>query len=91
LSDFKELYHASNIAVPFCFEHQRKDCLGCPLEEVCGPAKEGKLFKVMKLIETHHLAILAGNTLPKQPLISEIDGLLRELEMLKPKSNGLVD
>jgi len=90
LSDFQELLQAANIAVPFCFEYQIKDCLGCPLEKICGPGKGGKLLKLMKLIETHVLASLAGNTLPKAPLISEIDGLLREVEMLKAKSKGLL-
>lgn len=88
LSEFKELIHATNIAVPFCFEYQRNDCLGCPLEEICGSGKGEKLFEIMRLIQIHHLAILAGNTLPKEPLISEVDGLLSELEMLKTKLNG---
>jgi len=42
----------------------------------------------MKLIQTHLLAFLAGNTLPKDSLASEIDGFLMELEMLKTKSHG---
>ena len=56
-------------------------------EKICGPGEEGKLLKVMKLIQTHLLAFLAGNTLPKDSLASEIDGLLMELEMLKAKSH----
>lgn len=35
------------------------------------------------------LTVLAGNRLPKEPLISEIDGLLTELRMLKPESKEL--
>lgn len=89
LSDFEDLSQAANIAVPFCYEYQIKDCLGCPLEKVCGQGKGEKLFKVMRLIQTHVLAILAGNMLPKEPLILEIDNLLRELEMVKAKLNGL--
>ena len=26
----------ANIAIPFCFEYQIKDCLGCLLEKICG-------------------------------------------------------
>lgn len=89
VGNFEDLFHAANIAAPFCFEYQIKDCLGCPLEKVCGPGKGEKLSKVMRLIETHYLATLAGNTLAKEPLISEMDGLLRELEMFKAKSKGL--
>lgn len=88
LEDYKELFQATNIAVPFCFEYQRNNCLDCPLEDICGPGKGEKLFKVMRLIQTYHLAILAGNTLPKETLISEVDGLIQELEVLKVKSNG---
>jgi len=86
LSDFKELFKAANIAIPFCFVYQIKECLGCPLEKICGRGNGEKLLRVMKLIQTHLLAILAGNTLSKEPLISEIDGLLLELEKLKAQS-----
>lgn len=85
LREFQQLLDASNVAVPFCFEYQRKDCLGCPLESLCGPGKGERLFEVMKLIQTHYFAILAGNTLPKDPLIGEIDELMGELQRLKPE------
>jgi hypothetical protein len=90
LSDFEELSQAANIAVPFCYEYQIKDCLGCPLEKICGRGEGEKLIEIMRLIQIHVLAILAGNMLPKEPLTSEVDNLLTELEMLKEKSNGLV-
>jgi len=83
LRDFQQLLDASNVAVPFCFEYQGKGCLGCPLESLCGPGRGEKLFKVMKLMQTHYLAILAGNTMPKDPLIGEIEELMGELEVLK--------
>lgn len=89
LSNFEELFQAANVAIPFCFEYQIKDCLGCPLEEICGQGKGEKLLKVMRLIQAHVFAVLAGNTLPKGPLISEIDDLVMELETIKAKSNGL--
>ena len=89
LSDFQQLYQAANLAVPFCFEYQIKACSGCPLEEICGRGRGEKLLKVMKRIQTHVWAILAGNTLPKEPLISEIDGLLTELKELKRESEEL--
>jgi hypothetical protein len=89
LSDFQQLYQAANLAVPFCFEYQIKACSGCPLEEICGPGRGLKLLKVMKRIQTHVWAILAGNTLPKEPIISEIDGLLTQLRKLKRESEEL--
>lgn len=89
LSDHQALFQAANVAVPFCVEYQRKNCLGCPLEKICGPGKGEKLLKVMKLIQTHVWAILAGNTIPKERLIAEIDGLLTELKELKRESEEL--
>jgi hypothetical protein len=88
LSNFEELSQAANIAVPFCFEYQIEDCLGCPLVKICGRGKGEKLLKVIRLIQIHVLAILAGNMLPKEPLTSEVDGLLMELKLLKAKPEG---
>jgi len=89
IRDFEELLQAANIAIPFCFEYQIKGCLGCPLGKMCGRGKGGKLLKVMRLIQLHVLAILAGNTLLKEPLVSKIDDLLMELKTIKAKSYGL--
>lgn len=89
ISDFQELFRAANVAVPFCLKYQIKGCLGCPLGQICGRGKGVKILKVMKPIQTHLLAVLAGNRLPKETLISEIDGLLTELRMLKPESKEL--
>ena len=83
LNDFQQLYQAANLAVPFCFEYQIKACSGCPLENICGRGRREKLLRVMKRIQTHALAILAGNTLPKEFLILEINGLVTELKKLK--------
>lgn len=87
LGDFKELSQAANIPVPFCYEYQIKDCLGCPLEKRCGRGKGEKFFKVMRIIQAY---VLAADMLPKEPLTSEIDDFLMELEMVKAKSKGMV-
>ena len=84
LGDFQQLLDASNVGVPFCIEYQRKDCVGCPLENLCGPGRGEKLLKVMRLIQTHYLAILAGNSVPKGPLITEIEELMEQLGTLNP-------
>lgn len=87
LSDFKELFQAANVPIPFCFEYQTKDCQGCPLEEICGQGRGEKFVKVMRIIQAY---VLAGDMLPKEPLISGIDDFLMELEMLRAKSKGMV-
>lgn len=89
VSDFKNLFQAANVAIPFCFEYQMKGCLGCPLGKICGRGKGKRLLKVVRLMQLHLFAILAGNTLVKEPLISEIDDLLMELKTIRAKSYGL--
>jgi len=89
VSDFDELLQAANVAIPFCFEYQIKGCLGCPFGKMCGRGKGEKLLKVMRLIQIHALAILAGNMLLKDQLILEIDDLLMELKRIQAKSYGL--
>lgn len=85
--DFNELFQAANVPIPFCFEYQTKDCLGCPVEKICGRGKGEKFVKVMRIIQAY---VLAGDMLPKEPLISGIDDFLMELEMLRAKSKGMV-
>ncbi len=83
LNDYQALLQAANVAVPFCFDYQIKACSGCPLENICGRGRGEILLKVMKLIQTHYLAILAGNKVPKGPLIAEIEELIQQLQGLK--------
>ena len=86
LNDYQALLQAANVAVPFCFEYQIKVCSGCPLENICGRGRGERLLRVMKRIQTHVWAILAGNTLPKEPLMTEINSLITELKELKRES-----
>lgn len=88
VSDFTELLGAANVAVPFCFEYQIRGCAGCPLEKICGQGRGEKLLKVMKLIQFHSLAVLAGNMPLKESLFSEIDGLITEVKTIKAQSSG---
>jgi hypothetical protein len=87
LSCFKEVFQAAAIPVPFCYEYQVKDCLGCPLERVCARGRGEKFIRVMRITQAY---VLAGDMLPREPLTSEIDSFLLELEMIKAKSRGMV-
>jgi hypothetical protein len=88
VSEFNDLLRASNVAVPFCFHYQLRGCAGCPLESICGQGRGGKLLKVMRLLQFHGYAILAGNMAVKESLFSEIDGLIAEVKTIKEKSRG---
>jgi hypothetical protein len=83
--DFGLLLQASNIAVPFCFEYQPRNCAGCPLEEMCGRGGGEKLLRVIRLIQAY---VLAGDMLPVEPLVFEVDRVVMELEALKAQHKG---
>jgi hypothetical protein len=87
LSDFQELLQGATIAVPFCFEYQVKGCLGCPLERICARGRGERFLRVMRLIQAY---TIAGDMLPKERLVSEIDDFLMELEMIRAKYKGIV-
>lgn len=83
LDDFRKLFEASTVAVPFCFEFDVKHCVGCPLGEICGHGEEeNKSQRLNRLIRAY---ALAGDMLPKQSLATQVDNFL---EMIKQKSKG---
>lgn len=86
LRDFEELLQAAIIPVPFCFKYQ-PSCQGCPLEKTCSRGRGEKFQRTMRLIQAY---ALAGDRLPKEILISEIDDFLLELEMIRAESKGMV-
>ena len=55
LSDFQVLFNAAAIPVPFCYEYQIRDCLGCALETVCAQGRGEKFIMVMRIIKTYVL------------------------------------
>ena len=80
LDRFKILLQGAMVAVPYCFENQKRDCLGCPLENICSLRKGERFYRVMRIIQAY---ALAEDLLPKEILISEIDNFLTELKLLK--------
>lgn len=87
LSDFQELLQGAVVAVPFCFEYQKKGCLCCPLEKICSHGRGEKFQRIMRLIQAY---AIAGDMLPKERLTSEIDDFIIELEMIREKHRGII-
>jgi hypothetical protein len=87
LSDFQELFQGAAVAVPFCFEYQTKACLGCPLERICARGRGERFLIVMRLIQAY---TIAGDMLPKERLVSEIDDFIIELQMIRAKHKGMI-
>lgn len=74
------LYNAANVPiVPYCFQYQKIKCLGCPLESICSHGNGEKFNRVMRLIQAY---ILAGDVLPREFLISEIEEFLIDLKLI---------
>jgi hypothetical protein len=87
LTDFKNVFNAATIPVPFCYEYQVKGCMGCPLETICAQGRGEKFSRVMRIIQAY---VLAGDMLPKAPLTSETDSFLMEIEVVRAKARGMV-
>jgi len=87
LEYFQELLQGANVGVPFCFEYQVKGCLGCPLGKICGRGGGKRFLQIMRLTQAY---ALAGDMLPKQILVSEIEDFVMELEVVRAKHKGVV-
>ena len=87
LKDFQTVFNAAAIAVPFCYEYQAGGCYGCPMETICARGRGERFIRVMRIIQAY---VLAGDMLPKKPLVSEVDTFVLELEMVRAKARGAV-
>jgi hypothetical protein len=87
LRDFQTVFNAAAIPTPFCYEYQPRDCYGCPLETICARGRGERFIRVMRIIQAY---VLAGDMLPQEPLISEVDNFILELEMVRAKARGTV-
>jgi len=87
LRDFQRVFNAAAIPVPFCYEYQAMGCYGCPLETICARGRGERFIRVMRIIQAY---VLAGDMLPQEPLISEVDTFMLELEMVRAKARGTV-
>jgi len=86
LSDFQCLPHAASLVVPFCFRYQVLLCKGCPLFSLCGAGRGERFLRVIRLI---HAYGIAGDMLPKEILLAEIDEIIFEIEAEKARHKGL--
>lgn len=85
-AEFQSLPHAASLVVPFCFKYQVLLCKGCPLFGLCGAGKGERFLRIVRLI---HAYAIAGDILPKEILLSEIDEIILEVEAERAKYKGL--
>jgi hypothetical protein len=82
LSHFKEILDAAVIKVPLCLEN-KDNCAICPLHSVCTKGQEGPFVRFMRAIQAY---CIAGDLLPKSPLLGLADQIISELESCKKDS-----
>ena len=81
-SHFREILDAAVIKVPLCLEY-KDNCAVCPLQIICSRGKEGSFGIFMRTIQAH---CIAGDLLPKSPLLGLADHIISELESCKRES-----
>ena len=81
-SHFDEVLEAAAIKVPLCLENQ-DNCGICPLEAICSRGQEGSFGRFMRTIQAY---CIAGDLLPKSPLLGLTDQIISELESCKRDS-----
>ena len=82
VSHFREILEAASIKVPLCLEY-KDNCAICPLVTVCGKGQEGSFGKFIRGIQAY---CIAGDLLPKSPLLRLADEIISELEVYKKES-----
>jgi hypothetical protein len=82
MSHYREILGAAMVKVPLCLESQ-DNCAVCPLQGICSRGKEGSFGKFMRAIQAY---CIAGDLLPKSPLLGLADQIISELESCKRES-----
>ena len=82
VSHFKAILDAAVIKVPLCLEY-RDNCALCPLGDVCSRGRKGSFGKFIRAIQAY---CIAGDLLPKPPLLRLADHIISELEACKRAS-----
>jgi len=79
---FREIMEAAVIKVPLCLEY-KDNCAICPLHAICSRGQEGSFGKFMWAIQAY---CIAGDVLPKSPLLALADQIISELGSCKKES-----
>jgi hypothetical protein len=82
VTHYREILGAAAIKVPLCLENQ-DNCAKCPIQAICSRGKEGSFGKFVRAIQAY---CIAGDLLPKSPLLGLVDRIISELESCKRES-----
>jgi hypothetical protein len=82
LSHYREILGAVMGKVPLCLENQN-NCPICPLHPICRRTEEGSFNEFMQAMQAY---CIAGELLPRSPLLALADQDILELESCKRES-----
>jgi hypothetical protein len=83
LQHFREILDGAVIKVPLCFEY-KDNCSICPLHGICSRGQDGSFSKFVRALQAY---CIAGDLLPKSPLLRLADQIISELESCKTESS----
>jgi hypothetical protein len=84
LAHFNEALQAAVVPLFLCVEY-RDRCEYCPLFRICERGKSEEFARVMRVIQAY---IIAGDVLPREPLLGVVGNFLEELKKCKNDASG---
>ena len=84
LFHFQEVIKAASVPIFLCVEYKNQ-CPMCPIYKLCERGKSPKWINITRILEAY---ALAGDMLPKEPLIGQISNFLEELKQCKEEAMG---
>jgi hypothetical protein len=84
LDHFNEALHAAMVPLFLCVEY-RDRCEFCPLYRVCEKGRSEIFNKVVRVMQSY---TIAGDILPKEPLLGIVENFLDELEKCRAEAGG---
>jgi len=84
LEHFSEALQASIVPIFLCIEY-RDRCEFCPLFRVCERGKSQIFNKVIRVLQSY---TIAGDILPKEPLMGVVGSFVEELKKCKNDARG---
>ncbi len=82
--DFQELFKAAVVPVFLCTEYSNQ-CHICPIYNVCMQGRSDDWTTLMRVVQAY---AIAGDLLPKEPLLGHIDVFLSKLKLCRDDLMG---
>ena len=84
LAHFGEALQAAVVPIFLCIEYKDR-CEYCPLYRICEKGKSEEFNRVIRIIQSYNIA---GDILPKEPLLGIVGSFLEELKKCQSDAKG---